>query len=55
MCTGSTTDGMWVNTKVCSVTSKPRAVADGFRPFKDSSTLLNIKHTACGESLPVKC
>ena len=35
VCTGFTTDAMWVNTKLYSVTSKPtKTVADAFRPLR---------------------
>ena len=35
MCTGFTTDVVWVNTKVYSVTNEPtRAVAEPFHPLQ---------------------
>ena len=42
MCTGFTTDGIYMNA-MCAVSleSRLRAVADAFPPFKDSSALLN--------------
>ena len=42
MCTGFTTDVIWVNTKVYSATSKPTQTSSRrLSSFKDSSALLN--------------
>ena len=43
-CTGSTTDVIWVNTKVCSVTSEPtQSSSRRVSSLKDSSMLLTIE------------
>ena len=42
MCTGFTTDVVWVNTKVYSVTNEPTQSSSGaVSSFTDSSALLN--------------
>ena len=52
MCTGFTTDVIWMNTNVCSVTKKPFQGSSRCVSFyKDSSALLN-KHNS---SAPLRC
>ena len=48
MCTGYTTDVIWMNTKVCSVTSKPSQSSGSSRNASTASIVTGSKRERCG-------